>query len=165
VGDDPEDEDAKTDRRLNELLTELRVVLPGVQMLFGFMLILPFSNGFTRTTSLERAVYFGAFLCGTMATILFLTPSIYHRMRFHQHDRPRLVETANSLAIAGSFFLALAIAGSVYVITSVLIDSAVAAAVGAGAVAVLAWFWYGLPLKRRIDDEERSDGHPAKSAR
>jgi hypothetical protein len=152
-----EDEQAKANRRLNELLTELRVVLPGVQMLFGFLLILPFSNGFAKTTHLERLVYYGVFLCGTMAAVLLLTPSIYHRVRFRHHDKARLIDVANRLFIAGSCFLGLAIAGAVYVITSVLFNSTVAAAIGACAAAVLAWFWYGLPLGRKIDDE-RSGG-------
>ncbi len=106
----------QVDRELIELLNELRVALPGVQVLFAFLLILPFSQGFREVTSAQRAVYFGAFVCTAVATVLFIAPSSYHRLQFRQRDKERMLLSANKMAIAGTAFLALAILGVVFLI-------------------------------------------------
>jgi uncharacterized protein DUF6328 len=156
------DEDAKerVDRELIELLNELRVALPGVQVLFAFLLIMPFSQGFDRVTSAQRAVYFGSFLCTALATALFIAPSSYHRLRFRQQDKERMLLAANKMAIAGTGFLALAIVGVVFLITDVLYEVFPAALVTAVIAGWFFWFWYGLPLVRRRSgqDGERSKG-------
>jgi hypothetical protein len=143
-----ETEKERVDRELIELLNELRVALPGVQVLFAFLLIVPFNQGFTKVTSAQRGVYFGAFLCTAIATALLIAPSSYHRIHFRRQDKEQLLMTSNRLAIAGTAFLALAIAGVVFVITDVLYRVTVAAAITAAAAACFAWFWYGLPILR-----------------
>jgi Family of unknown function (DUF6328) len=100
-----EDEKQRLDRELIELLNELRVVLPGVQVLFAFLLILPFSKGFAQVTESERVVYIAAVFCTTLATVLLTAPSSYHRLRFREHLKEQLIETSNRLAIAGMVFL------------------------------------------------------------
>jgi Family of unknown function (DUF6328) len=142
----------RVDRELIELLNELRVALPGVQVLFAFLLTLPFSNGFSKTTDVQRAVYFASFLLAALATALFIAPSSYHRLRFRQRDKARLLFTSNKLAIGGIGCLALSIAGVVFVISDVLYHSTAAAAITAGIALWFGWFWYGLPLSRRISD-------------
>ena len=82
-----EGEKERRDRELIELLNELRVALPGVQVLFAFLLTVPFSNGFSRMTDLQRNVYFVSFLCATVATILLIAPSTYHRIQFRHWTR------------------------------------------------------------------------------
>ena len=77
-----EDEKGRRDRELIELLNELRVAMPGVQVLFAFLLIVPFSSGYPKMTGLQRDVYFVAFLCAAVATILLIAPSAHHRLRF-----------------------------------------------------------------------------------
>jgi hypothetical protein len=144
-----ENEKERVDRELIELLNELRVALPGVQVLFAFLLIVPFSNGFSKVTSLQRDVYFGAFLCTALATALLIAPSTYHRLHFRAKTKEQLIFTANRLSIAGSVFLALAIAGVVFFVTDVLFEMATASAITAFIAAWFAWFWYGLPLLRR----------------
>src|SRR5256885_16323521 len=95
------------DRELIELLNELRVVLPGVQVLFAFLLAVPFANGWARVTDLQRDVFFVAFIATAVASILLIAPSSYHRLRWREGDKEHMLETSNRLAIAGTVFLAL----------------------------------------------------------
>src|SRR5881397_3111932 len=103
-----EGEKQRVDRELIELLNELRVAMPGVQVLFAFLLIVPFSNGFPKMTPVQRDVYFVAFLCTAVATLLLIAPSIHHRLRFRDRDKEALLQRANRLSIAGLGFLAVA---------------------------------------------------------
>ena len=148
------DESAKerVDRELIELLNELRVVLPGVQVLFAFLLTVPFSQGFDKLTDAQRDVYFGAFVLATVASMLLIAPSSYHRIRFRHGDKERMLFTSNKLAISGSACLALSMACAVFLITDLLFKVGWAAVVTAGATSGFAWFWYGLPLTRRYQD-------------
>src|SRR5438445_13719808 len=95
-----EGEKQRVDRELIELLNELRVALPGVQVLFAFLLIVPFSQGFAKVSSAQRAVFFAAFLCTAIATALLIAPSSYHRIHFRRHDKERMLITSNRLALA-----------------------------------------------------------------
>jgi hypothetical protein len=143
------DEGSRLDRELIELLNELRVVLPGVQVLFAFLLIVPFSNGWNRVTDTQRDVFFVAFLCAALASILLIAPSTYHRLRWRAHDKEQMLRTANRLAIVGTVFLALGMTATVFLITDVLFAAPAAAGATAALAGAFAWFWYGLPLTRR----------------
>jgi predicted neutral ceramidase superfamily lipid hydrolase len=147
-----ESKDERLDRELIEFLNELRVALPGVQVLFAFLLTVPFTQRFGETTEIQRDVYFAAFLCAAVATVLLIAPSAYHRIRFRQHDKEQMLRTANRLAIAGTVFLALAMTATVFVITDVLFGSAATAITTAVAAGLFLWFWYALPLSRRLRD-------------
>ena len=147
----PEDPTARHHRQLIELLNELRVGLPGVQVLFAFLLTVPFTQRFGRLDGVQRDIYFLAVLSTAMATACLIAPSSYHRLRWRQHDKARMLETSNRLAIAGIAFLALAISAVVYVITSVLYSRGVAAGVAAAIAGVVTWLWFGLPLSRRLE--------------
>jgi Family of unknown function (DUF6328) len=136
-------------RELIELLNELRVALPGVQVLFAFLLAVPFANGWRRVTELQKDVFFFSFLCTAVATALLIAPSAYHRLRWREHDKEHMLVTANRLTIAGMAMLALAISGSVFLITDILFDLWQAALVTALIGVVFASLWYGLPLWRR----------------
>jgi hypothetical protein len=149
-GEQGEGEKERRDRELIELLNELRVVLPGVQVLFAFLLTVPFSNGYSKMTVLQRDMYFVTFLATALATILLIAPSTYHRLLFRRGDKERMLYTSNRMTIAGTVFLAVAIASAVFVITDVLFGVAWAASVAAAAALTLAWFWYVLPLRRRL---------------
>jgi len=144
-----ETEKERVNRELIELLNELRVVLPGVQVLFAFLLILPFSRGFPQVTHAERLVYICAVLLTTLSTVLLLAPSSYHRLRFRDEDKEQLIRTSNRLVIAGTAVLALAILCVVYVITAFVFEVwAGIAAVGFCAASFVV-FWYVLPMSRR----------------
>jgi membrane protein YdbS with pleckstrin-like domain len=139
-------------RELIELLNELRVALPGVQVLFAFLLAVPFANGWKRVTDFQRDVFFVAFLCTAAATALLIAPSAYHRLRWREHDKEHMLELSNRLAIAGMAMLACAISASVFLITDILFDLWEAVLVTALVTVGFAWLWYGLPLWRRACD-------------
>lgn len=142
----------RLDRELGELLQELRVALPGVQVLFAFLLTVPFSQGFAKLTTVQRDLYFAILLATALASIFFIAPTAYHRLRWRDYDKERLLVTSTRLSIVGIAVLALAVAGAVYLIGDLLFGMGVAA-VAAGAIgAALVWFWFGLPLSRKAQD-------------
>jgi predicted membrane channel-forming protein YqfA (hemolysin III family) len=144
---EPRDQ-ADLDRELIELLNELRVALPGVQVLFAFLLIVPFSNGWKNVTEVERYAYFVAFICAAAATAFLIAPSAYHRLRWREGDKEYLLVTANRLAIIGIAFLAAGMAATVFLITDVLFGNSWASVVTAVAAAGFVWLWFGLALVR-----------------
>jgi hypothetical protein len=150
-----ETHDERLNRELIELLNELRVILPGVQVLFAFLLTVPFTNQFSRITESQRQVFFATFLLTTVATSFLIAPSAYHRLRWRQHDKEQMLRTSNRLAIVGMAFLAAAITGAVYLVTDLIFEAVAAITlVTAATVACYFWFWYGLPLMRRIRDPD-----------
>ena len=147
--DDSKRSKNELDRELIELLNELRVALPGVQVLFAFLLAVPFANGWQRVTDFQRDVFFVAFLCTAAATILLIAPSTYHRLRWREHDKDHMLAIANRLTIAGSAFLALAMIAVVLLITDLLFSLWWAILATALIAVAFGWFWYGLALLRR----------------
>ena len=139
------------DRELIELLNELRVALPGVQVLFAFLLAVPFANGWDRVTHFQRDVFFVAFLCTAAATVLLIAPSTYHRLVWREHDKEHMLVTANRLTIAGSVFLAAAMASVVLLISDLLFSLGWAVLATVLVAIGFAWFWYGLALLRRAE--------------
>ena len=132
-----------------ELLNELRVALPGVQILFAFLLTVPFSSGWDRLTLVQRDVYYATLIATALSTACFIAPSAAHRLRFHRGDRTWLIESGNTLTIAGLIFLAAAMSGVVLLITDVIFDGIRVWAYPAGVAAVIAVLWFGRPLSRR----------------
>jgi hypothetical protein len=141
------------DRELIELLNELRVALPGVQVLFAFLLIVPFSNGWDRVTDVQRYVYFVSFLCAAASSAFLIAPSVIHRIRWREGDKEHLLVTANRLAIAGAVLLAAGMTATVFLITDVLFDNSWAAVVAAIVGASFAWLWFGLGLIRELREK------------
>jgi hypothetical protein len=154
VTDDRSQESPKerVNRELIELLNELRVALPGVQVLFAFLLAVPFSQGWTRVNSFQRDLFFGTLLATALSSALLIAPSAYHRIHFRQQNKEELLITSNKLSIAGLAFLALAMIGAVVLISDFLFEPAAAVVFGVGVGGVFVWFWLALPLSRRIRD-------------
>lgn len=158
-----ESEQERLDRNLGELLQELRVALPGVQVLFAFLLAVPFQKNFTEITPFEKKIYFATLICTAISAALLISPSAYHRLTFRYQQKDWLVSTANGLAIAGLAFLALAMTGALILISHVLYGDAAAAIVGGLAVFMFAVLWYLLPLRRRLglrSEEEEEEPPP-----
>ncbi len=153
---DEEQEKERLNRKLIELLNELRIALPGVQVLFAFLLVLPFNSGFTEADDLGRSVYAGSLGCAAVASALLIGPAAYHRHRFRRleeetaAEKEEMIITQDHLAAGGIFFLALAMAGSVFMVFDVLFGAVAATIVAGSLVLVYAWFWYALPVSRRI---------------
>lgn len=145
-----EDEKARLDRELIELLNELRVALPGVQVIFAFMLVVPFSQGFSQLSSVERWIYFAAFITSALAAALLIAPSSYHRLRFRQGDKEKMLRLGNRLLVGGLALVAVSMTLSVGLISEFVFGTAMALVAGLGIGAALAWFWFGLPLSRRV---------------
>jgi hypothetical protein len=150
--EDEESPKERIDRELIELLNELRVALPGVQVLFAFLLTVPFSSGFGRLTGTQTSWYFASFLATAGATIALMAPTTYHRIQFRRGDKDRLLRTANHLAIGGTALLSFAIGATVFVVADMLHPTSTAAVVAAVVFAAMAWLWFGLPLVRRFLD-------------
>lgn len=139
----------RLDRNLGELLQELRVALPGVQVLFAFLLTVPFQQNFQKATSFEKDVYLVTLLLTALATALLIAPSAYHRLEFRQGDKKHIVFRANQFAIAGFAVLAAAMSAAVLLVTHFLFSATTAIICTIGAVLVLYGLWYVAPLTRR----------------
>ena len=149
-GQPGESDKERIDRELIELLNELRVALPGVQVLFAFLLVVPFQQRFTTVTQFQKTVYFVALLCAAVATILLIAPSANHRMLFRTREKPEVLKLANREAIVGMAFLAAAVVAVILLITDYLYgDETTAVAAGLSGLG-FGFFWYLIPLRRRI---------------
>lgn len=140
-------------RRLGEMLEETRVAMPGVQVLFAFLLAVPFQQRFDEINRLERTAYVVALLSAALATVAFVTPSAFHRVRFRKRDKAYLVELGNRLIIAGLVLLAVAMTSAILLVTSFILD-APAPAIIVGTIAT-AFFvlWFGIGIARGLDDQ------------
>jgi hypothetical protein len=137
------------DRQMIELLNELRVALPGVQILFAFLLTVPFAQGFQKVTPTQKGLFFATLLATAISTICLIAPSATHRLRFHAHDRAFLIESANTYLIVGLGFLAVAILLALAMITDVLFDGVVVWLAPAAVGTLLVTLWFARPLLRR----------------
>jgi hypothetical protein len=146
-----EDRNERRARELAELLQELRVMLPGVQVLFAFLLTLPFSARFGDVTPLQQTVFFGTLLCTALSAGLLLAPSAHHRLLWRQQAREHRLRVANSLAIAGMVLLVLAMVGVMFVITDVLFGSFAAAVATAAVSGFFLYVWFLMPIRYRLN--------------
>jgi hypothetical protein len=145
-----ETEHERLDRNLGELLQELRVALPGVQVLFAFLLAVPFQQNFTKITGFQKGAYFATLICTAISAILLISPSAYHRLTFRYQQKRRLVFYANRFAIVGLAFLALAMTGAIMLITDVLFGTTATVIMTIAALLTFGIFWFALPLQRRL---------------
>lgn len=139
-------EQSRLDRELLELLNELRVVLPGVQALFAFLLIVPFNDRFADVTGMERGVYIVALLASALACVLFIAPPAFHRLRFRRHDKAQLLRVGNRCAIAGMGALAVAMIASVFLVAEVIFGARVGIALAALIAVPMALLWWVVPI-------------------
>ena len=145
-----ETEEERLDRNFNELLQELRVSQTGVQILFAFLLTLPFTQRFTDVTRFERDVYFVTLLFAGMASVLFIGPVSWHRVLFRRQEKREVVFAANRMAIGGLGCLAIAIVGAIVLITDFLFGETATVIVCGSLAAVIVVLWYLLPLLRLL---------------
>jgi Family of unknown function (DUF6328) len=149
-----ESEEERLDRNLMELLQELRVAIPGIQVLFAFLLVVPFQQGWATVTDFETTVYYVTLLLTAASSVCLIAPTARHRMRFRELDKRWIVETSNRLAIAGLALMAGAICGVLMLITHFVYDSTLTAIVVAAFAAFFAWFWFVAPVVREMRDED-----------
>ncbi len=139
----------RADRNLTELLGELRVALPGVQVLFAFLLIVPFNNRFSDATAFQRDLYLGTLICTAFASALLIAPSMNHRLEFRHGDKEHLVKASNRLTIAGLTLVALAMTGVMALLTDFVFGTTTLIVTTAALASAFALLWYVLPLRRR----------------
>jgi len=144
-----ETEQEHLNRNLEQLLQEMRVVLPGVQVLFGFLLAVPFAQQFDRVTAFQRDVYFIALLLAALSIVLMLSLSIQHRILFHRAEKAYLVRNGNAFMIAGMTAVALAITLSLVLVADFLFGTVLAWVAGLMGFAAFALLWYAMPIARR----------------
>ena len=145
-----ETEEERLDRNLSEMLQELRVALPGVQVLFAFLLAVPFQQGFEKITSFQKDVYFATLMLTALSAVMLISPTSYHRLTFRYQQKRRLVFYANRFSIAGLIFLALAMTGAIMLVTDVLFGAAATIVATGLAALAFSFFWFALPLRRRL---------------
>jgi O-antigen/teichoic acid export membrane protein len=149
-----ETEAERLDRNLLELLNELRVALPGVQVLFAFLLAVPFQKGWERVTDFQRDVYFATLCFALIATALMIAPTAYHRLNFRARRKRELVMVSNRLAIAGIAFLALALVGTMVLIADYLFGATATAVFGGLAALLFVLLWWLLPKAKDLGPYE-----------
>jgi Family of unknown function (DUF6328) len=148
-----EDKHERTARELIELLNELRVILPGVQVLFAFLLTVPFAQRFPQLTGLQTGVFFATLLCTAITTALLIAPSSHHRILWREGVREQRLELGNVLTIAGLIFLVPAMVGVIFVISDLLFGLTAAIIVTVLLALFFVLLWFVLPLRYRGDDE------------
>lgn len=142
------------DKEWIELLTELRVILPGVQVLFAFLLAAPFSQRFASITEVQENAFFASLFFTTIGAALLTAPTTFHRLRWRHGDKEKMLEIMNRLTIAGGVFLALAMTAAFFVISDLIFGGMAAILLTVFIGITLAILWYGLALKRKIDEDD-----------
>lgn len=155
-----ESEKQRWQRNFADLLQELRVAQTGVQILFAFLLTLPFSAGFTRTSGFQKDIYIVALLSAAFATAMIISPVAFHRALFRQGRKPELVRFAHRMASGGLAFMLISMVSAVLLITDFVLDRSIAFALSGLTALWFLTFWVFLPFARRnwgeddIDDDE-----------
>ena len=139
----------RLDRNTMELLNELRIAGTGIQVMFAFLLIVPFNTRWSRVDAFERTVYFVTLLLVAMAAILLMAPTIHHRLLFRHGEKRFLVNVGNRVAVAGMVCLGLGFVGILILVSDVVVGGAAPIVTGALAAAVIAGLWFGVPIVRR----------------
>jgi hypothetical protein len=145
-----EDRYDELDEEWSELLEEHRVAMPGAQVLFTFLLILPFQNRFAQLTEGQEYVYFAGFICAAISIVLLITPTASHRIQWRQHDKETLLRNATLTSIVALVFLALAMTASIFLVADFLFDVPTSLIATIVIAALFSWFWFALPVLRRL---------------
>jgi uncharacterized protein DUF6328 len=146
-----ESEEERAHRNLSDLLQELRVALPGVQVLFAFLLTVPFTQRFKELTDFQEKLYYSVLICVALASVLLVAPTAGHRILFRRQQKEFIVTTANNLALAGLFLLAVAMTAAIALISDFLFGgtTAIVSAVVMGTAFL--GFWFAGPIVRRAN--------------
>ena len=145
-----EDEQERLNRQLMELLNEIRVAMPGVQVLFGFLLTVPFQQRFRQVTEFQETVYFVTLIAAAVATAFLIAPSAYHRVMFEAHDKPNIIHIGTGQMLVGLGALAIAMNGAVLLVTDVLFEASTVTVTLVVLASLYLTLWFGFPLSRRM---------------
>lgn len=151
-----ESEKERSDRQLTELLNELRVALPGAQVLLAFLLAVPFATRFGRVTGSEKAALFVALISTVAGALLLMAPPVYHRLRWGWGGKTDVVNVANRMFLSGTALLALGILATLYLVTSVLYGLTPAVVTTSAFAVAVVLIWYLVPLRRAARPDIRA---------
>lgn len=151
---DEETPKERRDRELGELLQEMRVAITGVQVLFAFLLTLPFTERYARLSADEQRVHFCAVLAAAVSSLLLIAPAANHRLLFREGTKEHLLRAANRLVIVGLFMLAAGIGLSLYLVTAVIFSTPVAVVAALAVVAITVFAWFVFPRLLKADDAD-----------
>jgi len=149
-----EDEQERLNRQMMELLNELRVAMPGVQVLFGFLLTVPFQQRFAQTDAFQRTVYVVSLVAAACATALLIAPSAYHRMTFQHHQKPQVIRLGTRQFLLGLLALAIAMIGAVALVLDFLFKAPTALVIAVALGLLYVTLWFGLGAVRRLREDE-----------
>jgi uncharacterized protein DUF6328 len=144
------EEQEKLDRQLQELLNEMRVAMPGVQVLFAFLLAVPFQQGFKDITDSQRIIYFGTLIAAAIATAFLIAPTAYHRIVFQHGHRPDVIRLGTRQFIIGLVALAAAMNGAVALVTDLVFSGETLVVTVVLTVSLFGWLWFGIGLMHRL---------------
>jgi hypothetical protein len=150
----------RDDRNLAELLQELRVAGLGIQVIFGYLLALPFTSRFSALGSGQRALYVATLVLAAVATALLVGPVAYHRVVFRRHLKRHLIGAANVMAILGLATVGLTVSAAVLLVVTYVVHGAPAAIIGVFVVCLFAGLWFVYPLTRHWDSQPESPEPP-----
>ncbi len=148
----------RLDRNLEEMQGELRVIVTGVQVLFAFLLIVPFNTGFQHTGEFERAVYFVTLMLAALSAACTLAPSAQHRLLFRHDDKHHLVFASNRIVLAGLILLSLSMCGALLLVATKLFGVTAGLCTLAGSAIPFAVLWFAMPLARRARLRREREG-------
>ena len=150
-----ETEKERLDRNLNELLGGLRVALPGIQVLFAFLLILPFQGRFAEATPFQEKVFFVALIATALSSVLLIAVPVRHRLLFRRDQKQYVVFAGSNLAVAGLALLGVAILAAILLVSDFLFGALTAAIATGGIAVAIGWIWFAAPLLRRTRNRAR----------
>jgi cation transport ATPase len=145
-----EKEQERLNRQMTELLTELRVAMPGVQVLFAFLLAVPFQQRFVTANAFQRDVYLATLLAAATATAFFIAPSAFHRIAFQRREKERIIQMGTRQFLCGLVALAIAMNGAVLLVTDVLFRAPTVIVTMVCVASLYLWLWFGVGLWRRV---------------
>ncbi len=151
---DPQQRDQETlHRELDELTSELRMVIPGVTVLLAFLLGLPFTSVFSKLSPLQEDVYFVAFLSTAVAVVFLLSEGAYHQVRGKPYSKGRLLKTAIRQMVTALILLSVSLSAVVFLVTDMLFGTITSILVSCAIATLIVWMWFALPLFRRIRND------------
>jgi membrane-bound acyltransferase YfiQ involved in biofilm formation len=145
-----EEDQERLNRQMSELLNEIRVAMPGVQILFGFLLAVPFQQRFAQVTDFQQTIYFVTLICAAVAAAFLIAPSAYHRVMFEQQDKPNIIHIGTAQFLIGLTALAIAMNGAVLLITDFLFAAGTVTITVVLVASLYLTLWFGFGIVRRV---------------
>ncbi len=147
---DGETKQQRLDREHDQLFNELRSIIPGVQIQGAFLFTVAFTQRFERLNDFQRDVYYVSFLLAVGGLVLLFAPAAFHRVQFRQHDKELLIRAANVEMIAALVLVSFSLAGTLLLISDLIVPTSVAVVVAAITLAATGLLWWGFPIARRL---------------